>query len=66
MGNDLMNMTRSLGLALHLPFVVSSIALAQREGTDEFFKLGPDSLKQEGVPTGKLEGPFTLPSKVFH
>ncbi len=34
-------------------------------GSDDFFKLGPDSLKQEGVPHGEVRGPFTLPSKVF-
>ncbi len=38
---------------------------AQRPGSDDFFKLGPDSLKQEGVPHGEVRGPFTLPSKVF-
>jgi len=34
-------------------------------GEDKFYQLGPDSLPQEGVPKGKLEGPFTLPSQVF-
>src|SRR5215831_4695860 len=32
---------------------------------DSFYKLGPDSLPQEGVPKGKLIGPSTLPSEVF-
>jgi enterochelin esterase family protein len=32
---------------------------------DTFYKLGPDSLPQEGVPKGELRGPFTLPSQVF-
>jgi enterochelin esterase family protein len=32
---------------------------------DRFYKLGPDSLKIEGVPTGKLHGPFTLPSQAY-
>jgi enterochelin esterase family protein len=32
---------------------------------DDFYKLGPDSMPQEGVPKGKLAGPFTLPSEVF-
>lgn len=34
-------------------------------GEDEYYKLGPDSLTQEGVPHGKLVGPTTLPSQVF-
>ncbi len=49
-------------------FLLSTMALnllAQRPGSDDFFKLGPDSLKQEGVPHGQVRGPFTLPSKVF-
>lgn len=29
------------------------------------YKLGPDSLPQDGVPKGRLEGPFEFHSKVF-
>jgi hypothetical protein len=29
------------------------------------YRLGPDSMPQEGVPKGEIRGPFTLPSKVF-
>jgi enterochelin esterase family protein len=32
---------------------------------DAFYRLGPDSLPQDGVPKGAIRGPFTLPSKVF-
>lgn len=32
---------------------------------DIHYRLGPDSLEQEGVPKGKVRGPFTLPSDVF-
>jgi enterochelin esterase family protein len=32
---------------------------------DAFYKLGPDSLPQEGVPKGGLKGPFTLPSQAY-
>lgn len=32
---------------------------------DAFYKLGPDSLRMEGVPEGKFIGPHTLPSRVF-
>lgn len=34
-------------------------------GEDAYYKLGPDSLPQDGVPKGKLVGPTTLPSEVF-
>lgn len=29
------------------------------------YRLGPDSLPQEGVPKGEIKGPFTLPCKVY-
>ena len=29
------------------------------------YRLGPDSMSQEGVPKGEIRGPFTLPSKVY-
>jgi len=29
------------------------------------YELGPDSLPQEGVPKGKLEGPLLFRSEVF-
>ncbi len=32
---------------------------------DSQYRLGPDSLPQEGVPKGEIRGPFTLPSKVY-
>jgi enterochelin esterase-like enzyme len=32
---------------------------------DVQYRLGPDSLPQEGVPKGEIRGPFTLPSQVF-
>jgi enterochelin esterase-like enzyme len=34
-------------------------------GEDRFYKLGPDSLPQDGVPKGVINGPFTLPSEAF-
>ncbi len=49
--------------ALFLFLFPSTILHAQNE--DKFYKLGPDSLVQEGVPTGKVEGPFTLPSEAY-
>lgn len=32
---------------------------------DAFYKLGPDSLPQEGVPKGEIRGPFILPSYAY-
>jgi enterochelin esterase-like enzyme len=32
---------------------------------DSFYKLGPDSLPQEGVPKGEIRGPFVLPSNAY-
>jgi enterochelin esterase family protein len=29
------------------------------------YRLGPDSMPQDGVPKGEIRGPFTLPSKVY-
>src|SRR5262245_38432302 len=29
------------------------------------YRLGPDSLPQEGVPKGEIRGPYTLPSKAY-
>ncbi len=32
---------------------------------DAFYKLGPDSLPQDGVPKGEIRGPFTLPGDAY-
>jgi enterochelin esterase family protein len=32
---------------------------------DSQYRLGPDSLPQDGVPKGEIRGPFVIPSKVF-
>ena len=32
---------------------------------DAFYQLGPDSLEREGVPHGKIDGPFMLPTAVY-
>ncbi|MGE3820694.1 MAG: alpha/beta hydrolase [Isosphaeraceae bacterium] len=32
---------------------------------DSQYRLGPDSLPQEGVPRGEIRGPFTLPSQAY-
>ncbi len=37
----------------------------QVSNPDSQYRLGPDSLPQQGVPKGEIQGPFTLPSKVY-
>ncbi len=29
------------------------------------YRLGPDSMPQEGVPKGEIRGPFVIPSNVY-
>lgn len=36
-----------------------------RRGNDDFYRLGPDSTRHEGVPHGEVKGPFVLPSEAF-
>ncbi len=38
---------------------------AQVPNPDAYYRLGPDSLEQDGVPKGEIRGPFTLPTTVF-
>jgi enterochelin esterase-like enzyme len=38
---------------------------SQAPSPDSQYRLGPDSLPQEGVPKGEIRGPFTLPSKIY-
>jgi len=45
--------------------VALGVAPALGAPTDEVYRLGPDSLPQEGVPKGKVIGPLTLASQVF-
>ena len=57
-------MTRSIGIILCLSLGV----LAQTEpppNPDIQYRLGPDSLPQDGVPKGEIKGPFTLPSQAY-
>jgi len=58
------------GSPMKLPFLAPLVLLFMAsqvlaEGEDAFYKLGPDSLVQEGVPQGKVVGPLTLPCEVF-
>jgi enterochelin esterase-like enzyme len=38
---------------------------SQTADPDAFYRLGPDSLPQDGVPKGEIRGPFALPSKAY-
>ena len=48
-------------------FVVALLlaSVSSGQGLDDFYKLGPDSLPQEGVPQGKINGPHVLPSEAY-
>lgn len=39
----------------------SAVVLPNPANPDAQYRLGPDSLPQEGVPKGEVRGPFTLP-----
>jgi enterochelin esterase-like enzyme len=39
--------------------------LAEAQGLDDYYKLGPDSLPQDGVPKGQIVGPEVLPSQAY-
>jgi enterochelin esterase-like enzyme len=43
----------------------TSTAVPSQTAGKKTYKLGPDSLPQDGVPKGKLEGPILFKSKVF-
>jgi enterochelin esterase family protein len=51
--------------------LLASVAAAQTPpanpapNPDSQYRLGPDSMPQDGVPKGEIRGPFTLPSQVF-
>jgi enterochelin esterase family protein len=46
-------------------FAVAGIAVAQAPNPNSQYRLGPDSMPQDGVPKGEIRGPFTLPSQVY-
>jgi enterochelin esterase family protein len=59
-------------MGIRIALCVGSIALFLAAGpafravgapTDDVYKLGPDSMRQPGVPQGKVVGPLTLESK---
>lgn len=68
-------MRRPIAYAAGLACAVSTIVAPARAGArqapppaphpDSQYRLGPDSLPQEGVPKGEIRGPFTLPSDAY-
>jgi enterochelin esterase family protein len=59
-------MKHRLGVVVLVGLTVASRGvLAQAPNPDAFYRLGPDSLEQEGVPKGEMRGPFTLPSTAY-
>ncbi len=68
-----MKLTRVLLLSAAVLAAVFPIRIALTQAApqqpvpspDSQYRLGPDSLPQEGVPKGEIRGPFTLPSKVY-
>src|SRR6266571_4787373 len=51
--------------ALMPTLLLAQIAPAPAPNPNSQYRLGPDSLPQDGVPQGEIRGPYTLPSKVY-
>src|SRR5262245_6504270 len=45
--------------------VMAQQPTAKQPNPDSQYRLGPDSLPQEGVPKGEIRGPYVLPSQVY-
>ena len=64
-------MKRSIAVAIVAAVAATAVVLAapgpapQTPNPNSQYRLGPDSLPQDGVPKGEIRGPFTLPSKVY-
>jgi predicted alpha/beta superfamily hydrolase len=58
--------TTILLIAFAIPLAaLAQSAPVQTPDPDAFYKLGPDSLPQDGVPKGEIRGPFMLPSNAY-
>src|SRR5688572_12026862 len=69
-----MNLFRSLPIFVCVASILSSSAQTNRPPNraggrdpkmDAYYKLGPDSMPQEGMPKGKIVGPHILPSEAY-
>jgi enterochelin esterase family protein len=59
-------MKKTIALSLlALAAVAQNAAQNVAQNPDSQYRLGPDSLPQDGVPKGEIRGPFTLPCKVY-
>ncbi|MBM3793472.1 MAG: esterase family protein [Acidobacteria bacterium] len=58
-------MNRSLLAFSLLPGILLAQPSTPAFNPDAHYRLGPDSMEQEGIPRGKLTGPFTLPSEAY-
>src|SRR4051812_9921195 len=47
------------------PAAAQRPAMAETPDTDLYYKLAPDAIPQEGVPSGEIKGLFTLRSEVY-
>jgi enterochelin esterase-like enzyme len=56
---------RTALLALAVCLQLFGASASRAADVDELYRLGPDSLAQEGTPKGKLVGPLTLASEVY-
>ena len=67
MFDTIISSMRVLAAATSLTLVMLGSAPAAQDAPnpDTLYRLGPDSLEQEGVPKGDIRGPFTLPSAVY-
>jgi enterochelin esterase family protein len=63
-------MQRRVGWAIGLVLAGTAVGavahvLVERANPDSQYRLGPDSMAQEGVPKGEIRGPFVIPSNVY-
>ena len=60
-------MNRLISLVISFVFVIPVFAQTTQQppNGNSQYRLGPDSLPQDGVPKGEIKGPFVLPCKVY-
>lgn len=58
-------LTSAVFVASGVVGIAQGVQQAQGPSPDSQYRLGPDSMPQEGVPKGEIRGPFILPSKVY-
>ncbi|HMO83679.1 MAG TPA: alpha/beta hydrolase-fold protein [Lacipirellulaceae bacterium] len=56
---------RWVAVAMFITMAAANSLSAQRPGNDDFYRLGPDSLRHDGVPHGEVRGPLVLSSEVY-